>query len=473
MVSILPNERTPFDVIGKDVGRALQNVLPQAAMQRSNRSALQNSLSNIKNTSSNPNASNLDIMLAALQAGAGIPGSERYMAQILPELIKQAEVNRSQNATYAGELNQPSPQRNREIPEPITQRQPAPEFGGGKFQPNKGLHNGAVNVPQEATTGQIQPLLSPSEKPAAIRKLIADNKAVGIYKTPEQAEAEIDADQENKKKYNAEIEAERQRRVKAEQNYGQKAVDALNKVYAKKSRDEKGNITSIPLATPEIEAAFKQIGEKAAKGGKSEGAIEEEIAQAAKNFSDNIFNIENDLSAPRTQNYIQRKFKGDYKDAEQASNDLRTKLNPLLKMGLYDTSRNLLSKLDYYPEEIDMTVNPLGEREKIVLNKVPTAKQKSTKPYMPNPTESVQDLEPIKQGLKDLKEANPNFSLVLARKVFEDKKYDSRMYKDALNELEQEGFELTPDQEKQRGILDTPPLTTLEKILHGLGFIGR
>lgn len=33
MVSILPSERTPFDVIGKDVGRALQGVLPGAVQQ--------------------------------------------------------------------------------------------------------------------------------------------------------------------------------------------------------------------------------------------------------------------------------------------------------------------------------------------------------------------------------------------------------------------------------------------------------
>lgn len=33
MVSILPSERTPFDVIGKDVGRALQSVLPGAVQQ--------------------------------------------------------------------------------------------------------------------------------------------------------------------------------------------------------------------------------------------------------------------------------------------------------------------------------------------------------------------------------------------------------------------------------------------------------
>ena len=67
-----------------------------------------------------------------------------------------------------------------------------------------------------------------------------------------------------------------------------------------------------------------------------------------------------------------------------------------------------------------------------------------------------------------------NFSVVLARKIFEDKKYDSRIFKDALNELEQdEGFKLEPDQEKQRGNLDTPPLNRLEKILHGLGLQGR
>lgn len=473
MVSILPTERSPWQAISNSIGRGLSDTLPQAAQQRSNRDALQKSLGNIKDLASNPNATNLDIMLSAMQASAGIPGSERYMAQVLPELLKQAEVNRSSKASFPGEMGQP---RTRDLPESMPQRQALPDRGFGENRQSTSNQNngyGSGHIPQEATTGQNIPLTSPSEKPAAIKKLIEDNKKIGRMLTIPEATAEFDAYQEDIKRHNTEVENERKRRVAAQKNYGQMAVDTLNKVYTKKTKNANGQSIRVPAATPEIEAVFKQIGEKAAESGKSEGAIEQLIAKETKDFSDNIANIQNDLSSPRTQNYLQRKFNGDHKDIEQASADLRTKLNPLLKLGLYDTSRNLLSGLGYYPEEIDSTINAPSEREKIVLNKVPNAKQVPTKPYMPNPTESVRDLEPIKQGLKDLKEANPNFSLVLARKAFEEKKYDSRMFKDALNELEEEGFKLEPDQEKQRGILDTPPLSTLQKILHGLGLIGR
>ncbi len=57
--------------------------------------------------------------------------------------------------------------------------------------------------------------------------------------------------------------------------------------------------------------------------------------------------------------------------------------------------------------------------------------------------------------------------------MFEDKGYDSRMFKDALNELEEQGFKLEDDQQRQRGILDTPPLDMLGQILSDINIRGR
>jgi hypothetical protein len=84
-----------------------------------------------------------------------------------------------------------------------------------------------------------------------------------------------------------------------------------------------------------------------------------------------------------------------------------------------------------------------------------------------------QHIENVKEGLINLKKVDPNFSLVLARKAFEDRGYDWRIFKDALNQLEQEGFKLEDDQQSQRGNLDRPPVGIVEKILHGLDLRGR
>jgi hypothetical protein len=462
VVSILPTPRSPWESISDSIGAGLSQTLPQAAQQRSNRNSLQESLASIKNISSNPNSTNLDIMLSALQAGAGIPGSERYMAQILPELLKQAEVNRTPNAAFAGEQNQQPQMRNREPGEPMQQRQPLPErgFGENRFFPtNKGPEGGPGHIPQEATTGKKIPLTPPSEKPAAIKKLIADNKAVGIFKTIPEATAEFDAHQEDIRSHNKAVDEELKQQVIAQKNYGQKAVDELKKVY--------------PEATPEIESVFKKFGEEEAQKGKSEAEIDRSLAVKAKNFSDQIATIKKDASAPRLFNSIGRAANGTYKDLESSIEDLRVKLKPILDMGLYDTARNLVSGLDYYPEEVDMTVNPLGEREKTVLNKVPKIKMGNSKnPSYLNP-EPIRDQESVKSAIRDLKQANPNFSLVLGRKALEDKGYDWRMYRDALNELEREGLEFTDDQRKQIGKLDGPPLSGLQTILESVKIIGR
>jgi hypothetical protein len=335
-----------------------------------------------------------------------------------------------------------------------------PEFAENRFYPtNKGPGEGPGHIPQEATTGQKLPLLAPNEKPAAAKKLVADRKKEGIITTLQEAMGEINANEDDKKLHNAAVDKELEQQVKGQQNYGKQAVDQLRKVY--------------PNSTPEIDAVFKKFGEEEATKGKSEADIERSLATKAKNFSNAIFNIEKDLSAPRFLNSISRKLEGTYKDFEQSSKDIRSKLQPILELGLYDTARNLMSRLGYYPEEIDVTVNPLGEREKIALNKVP--KNTSTQNKHPSffSPELNKDLSNIKEGLIDLKQANPNFSLVLARKMFEDKGYDSRMFKDALNELESEGFKLEDDQQNQRGILDTPPLNMLQQILHDINIIGR
>lgn len=468
MTTILPSARSPSDLIFEQLGQGLSQTLPQAAQQRSNRETLVNSLGNIKNVANNPNASNLDVILSTLQAGAGIPGSERYIAQVLPELLRNVEANRGPKTPLPGEMSQ---QRNRDDIEPIAQRQQLPDrqFGDNRFFPtNQGPAGGPGHIPQEATTGRKIPLLAPNEKPAAAKKLQADRKAVGIPTTLPEAMAEINSLEEDYKAHNKAVDEELKQQVIAQKNYGDKAVAELKKVY--------------PDATPEIESVFKKFGEEEAKKGKSEAEIDRSLAVKAKNFSDQISTIQNDLSAPRTQNAFKRKMEGSYKNLEQASSDLRMKLKPLLDMGLYDTARNLVSELGYYPEETDAIVNPLSERELVTLNKVPKASGfqrpeettggRTTSLTMPKEY-TPQQREEVKSGIRELKEANPNFSLPLARKVFEDKNYDHRVFRDAINELESEGFELTDDQRKQIGILDTPPLRFLDKILHGLNFIGR
>lgn len=95
MTTILPSERSSLDVILNQIGSGLSQTLPQAALQRSNRDALQKSLDEIKNLGNNPNATALDTLTSMMKAGAGIPGSERYMAQLYPLVMQQMQAKMS------------------------------------------------------------------------------------------------------------------------------------------------------------------------------------------------------------------------------------------------------------------------------------------------------------------------------------------------------------------------------------------
>jgi hypothetical protein len=187
--------------------------------------------------------------------------------------------------------------------------------------------------------------------------------------------------------------------------------------------------------------------------------------------------VTKDVSAPRLQNAVTRAMNGTYKNFEKASADVRQHLKPILDMGLYDFARDLLADKGYGLEERDMIINPLSERSKTVLNKVPELKLLAGVYKVTGISKGQRqqvDPENIKSGLRDLKQADPNFSLVLARKIFEDKHYDWRSYKDALNEMVNSGeFDLTRDQKTQLGNLDSPPLSKLEKIFESANFIGR
>ena len=462
MVSILPSARTPFDVIGADVGQALQSVLPQAVQQMYNRKNLQQSLNQIKQIAADPNSSPLDILLSTMQAGAGIPGSERYLATLAPELVKFAEARRAQGVRQPGEESIPAIPQRQELPGFMGKEQPSAEF----FPTNLGSQGAPGNIPQPATTGQIIPLLTPSEKRSEAKRLSKESTSAGIPLTPVQALEEVNKAEDDKRLHNQTVESERKQRVGAQQTYGKRASDELLKVY--------------PEATSEQQAIFQKIGEEEAAKGKSEAEINRFLSKAATNFKNSIVNVEKDLSAPRLQNMIQRAATGTYKNLEQAGEDVRSHLKPILDLGLYDTARKILSNKGYGPEEREVIINPLSERSKITLNKVPDVRAKKELGKIPGqPVLAISFKKPeinidnIKDGLSDLKKSDPNFSLVLARKAFEDKGYDWRIFKDALNDLERQGFELTDDQNIQKGYLDTPPLNKLEEILHGLNIIGR
>jgi hypothetical protein len=468
MVSILPPKISPWQTIGKAISQFAQNP-PQQITQAWNRQQLQKSLDDIKNISNDPNGSQLDTLLSVMKAGAGIPGSEKYLAALAPEILKLSQANKEQNVKFPGEDQGAAQPRTREPLEEVTQRKDLPNFMGQQNYPNNvGPQGGPGQVPQAATSGQKVPLLTPSDQIKAAKELQLEKKRNGITSTVRENLDEVKASEDEKKLHNQAVDEELAQRVEGQKTYGDRAAKELE--------------TVLPNATSEQKAIFQKIGEEASKRGDSEADINRYIANEAVKFKNTIASVKDDISAPRLYNRLQREFLGTDKSFDQAANDLRVKLKPILDLGLYDTARNLLTQQGYYPEERETVLNPMNEREKTLMNKVPEvriAKKLGRTSGAPGQVglsfeQPKINSEDIKEGLRDLKQANPNFSLVLSRKAFEDKGYDWRSYKDALNDLiMNENFQLEDDQRKQLSILDTPPLNKLERMLEAVKLIGR
>lgn len=496
MVSILPPKRGPANAIAdalSQFGRNLPNVMEERFQHQRKMGAIDQigkEIANMKQTAAETGKpiDPMQLLLQFAKTGAVAPGLERALAPMMDLALKSLNANASQNIRQPGEEggisgaeNGEQPQFNQiqvqpkslGAPEQVSQRPRFPGFIGQEEQqtsnypsniPPSGMPG---NAPQEATTGVISPLLDRSGKVKEAKRIIADDKEMGIITSFPEAMARVNESEEDKKEHNKEVENERKNRVASQKTYGKKAVDYLLGVMEK--------------ATPEQQAIFAKMGENVSLEGKSEAEKDLFLAKEATKFKNAIDNVKSDLTAPRSYNKLHRQFMGSDKDFKQASSDLKTKLKPILDLGLYDTARTLLTDLGYYPEERESVINPMSERSNILMNQVPEAKrQRKELPSMftpglqPTYTYEPGQVENVKDGLRELKKSDPNFSLVLARKAFEDKGYDWRVYRDALNDLiKNEGFKLEDDQFNQQTYLDSAPLNALEKILQSVNLIGR
>jgi len=262
----------------------------------------------------------------------------------------------------------------------------------------------------------------------------------------------LNALNENQKKENAEI------KIK-QQEYGQKYENKLL------------NLMENP--NDEIKALFRKKGENGFSEGKTEGEIEEEAAQHARIFKNNISNLERELP----KQFSDKAF--DKKNIDSIKN----KVEPLLKEGLYDTVRGFLNNAGGYPEQIEKVISDLGE----IPRKIISSYDKQTRPdksIWDSFTESAGNMfakeykhqktpytpeqtEIIRNNIKDVLTQDPAANLVLLREAYLDKDIEWDEFKDIVNELALKGeIKLNHDQFNQLGsTLENPPLKGLETIL--------
>jgi len=104
MVSILPNQRTPFDVIGQDVGKALQGVLPGAVQQGFQRGQGLGAIDQLQEALGAAGGDINKILPALAKAYTMNPGLER--SGLGQQYLQQSKVGRAFGDQPQGQPNQ-------------------------------------------------------------------------------------------------------------------------------------------------------------------------------------------------------------------------------------------------------------------------------------------------------------------------------------------------------------------------------
>lgn len=452
-------------MIGNALGTGLgKNFIdPQQLLQRQ---LLQKSLEEAKTSINKPGATQLERMIEFMKAGAGIPGSERYMGQLLPLVQQITAAENAQKAPFGqqeGQVQTQQPIENLELNDYLTPKQENPFFPS-----NVGAQQETGNLPQEATTGIKEPIASTQQLLKMSKPYAAQKTAAGMPTTPQEAFEELKAINEDRKIHNKEIDAELGKRIASQREYGRLAQEKLNEV--------------MPNAGSEETAYIKRKVEELAGQNKSEADIERLAAGEARKYKNLISQISNDIPAQRVQNRPVMKLLGTSKSEEQARNDLRVKLKPLLDAGLYDKARSILSERGYMPEEREMIISNLGENALKTMSQMPSLQPRegafqraANKALFKENTYDPEQIQSFKQNLQDVLTKDPSTNLILLRRKYEDEKgVDWRMFKDSLNDLIDQGvFTPNDDQFNMLNKLDQPALNNLDQLLYNVGLIGR
>ena len=443
MVSILPSDRSGLEQLGRYIGGGMQNALPQQYENMKYQRGM-DAITRLQQSMKMPNQDQGDVLAELARAISANPNLERSgLAEYIGKLAKS-------KASHDIPLPLAREPREKAI---VSPRPEAPEFLNQLQPGNKKIPG---QVPQEALSRQKLPEKDPSQLAQEAPEYAKQSTQAGNPMTTPEAYDLLKKQNSDVVDYNARVDVQQQKRIAGETKYGQRGIEKLQKRY--------------PTAPPELQNYFQRKGEEAAQEGKSEADVNTILDREAEKVANMIKNVDTYASAPRTQNTIVRALNGTYRNFDDSAKDLRSHLQPFIESGLYDFAREKVQKLGYYPEEVDIVVKPLTPSVQSAFNELPKIGSGKSGHFAPRP---YADINPLKESIKKALSNDDDFSLVLGRKMAEDKGYNWQEYRDAINELGEEGMEFGRDQSSHKGDLDSPPTTFLSEFLHGLGITGR
>lgn len=383
--------------------------------------------------------------------------------QVLAQQLKMGAKEKYAEATKRHPLDNSFTDERYERGEPV-------EFMGRKksrfdLESSPLMNKGTGNVPKPQAKGDIQPLMTPQEIIHEGSRRGEMARSMGVPITDQEATQQVIQEQGVVKDHNEQVELDRQRRIQAQEKNGAIAEGILKKV--------------LPDASDEITANFMRKGELAGESGESEAELKKSLAKEAAKFKNTIANVKKNIPPSSGLTGIKKKFLGTGRSWDKEKVGLRQSVNPLLKEGLYDTARSLLSEKGYMPEEVESIITDLPEGAMKTMSQFPKIPKPIPKTaaeargrLLPVYTEQQKDL--INDTVLNVFKGDPSTNLILLRKEFEDKGVDWAAYKDAIDYGISTGqIQLNDDQYNHLTDLNDPPLDKLDEWLHLIGWIGR
>ncbi len=452
-----------------------------------------------RKVANDPNASPSDILLSLMEAGQGVPGSERYIAPAFDSLMQQRKTKGiinsgsggqqvSQLGNYQGQPPQNAqsqvnpampgqnvtsqggvPNQNTQFGSPAPRNQQAPQQASNAnpqqnnpIFPQAGGQNQGVQV--GATSGLyagITPEEEINRKASAAQEATQDPSVYDLVYQREQAR-------------NAEKLAQNKQYLEGQQLETQRQADILarNQQLEGFAKDKLTKKVGENVSEPSSEELndFMRIGQKY-----SNHTPNEWFEKTRQDF-DKYMNVKSQFD----KSFVPGALRGIYLGGEEREKELKT-LTPMvqdlkLKYGKGSYARNRLAELGLTQTEIEKVYNPLPKGFTSEIMKLPMGvnpPQKSFKDYT-TPTKNSPQIDLVYSSqIGDflLKNAGSNSLLAMRDEIMNKRHYSFEQYLEGLRMAEEKGLSLNPEQQAEREELRNPPKDSIANIFRGFGNI--
>ena len=474
----------PFGEVGQNLLQRRQGIETQRQ--------LEGMFAKGKEIAANPKSTNADILFGLMEAGAGIPGSEKYIGQAFQVLAQQRQAQAATGATEQQPLQQ-------------TQRQPLPQSFAQNLQDRSGQQipqqtNGiapaSVNEQQIGSEklGQTQvpatPNLGFSDSfipPGLADQLISAelrNGGDGQFTTTRinsinnQIREGRRLQQEDRDWMIQNQDLERAR----EQKFREYADPLLKQEFSTLSAVDKAKTDQYAKDIDRQDVEEGIVNTPAELYLKTRRRLNDYLTYKGRLEGTPVEKETNELvtknGVPTQEKVKEVTYKGGVQERPNIFSTTSTKgkelmsviqdeVKPLVQMGEGDEARKILASKGYYFDEIEEAINPLFDEQKKSMKEIGRAsesKQSVGALLSPENYKKItnKNIENLVKGLQ--KSLNQNTSLVLLMKEAEHLGYDTYEFNEALNTMKKNGYKLSAEQIRDLPQLNKPTITFLRKI---------